>query len=405
MAWGGKLRQFRVVSVAFGFALPAAVHAQEFPAPVNRDHTIDMHIGAAIGSARIIGMGGTAVAIAEGSSGTVVNPAATGVRPTTSSDTWDWDWHFDSSSPAIGDDFDNNGIKTTDTSFSPSFTGGLLGQYKNWGIGFSAVEQTSITRPAEGEKLDSQAVVINLGLARSFLDDQLVIGAGIRGVEFTVDRETIASKDKLLKLTGVGVQTGAIWKPKNRSFRLGASFLSPIVSDQVEILGCDPLDCAGYILPDKVKVPWQLSLGVAQRRGPTRWNQTVQTPWRDEKALTWAADIVLTGATNQGTGLEAFALHQLQPAGRTVSTSLRAGVEYDWFPGRFRVRGGSYWEGGRYRDAANKDIDGRLHVTIGFDLRVWSFGFWGDPYRLRLSWTADAAEEFGNSAISVGFWH
>ena len=64
------------------------------------------------------------------------------------------------------------------------------------------------------------------------------------------------------------------------------------------------------------------------------------------------------------------------------------------------MRGGAYWEPGRFFD--NK---GRPHATLGVDVRLFQFGFWGDPYRLRISLAADAADRYGNAALSVGFWH
>lgn len=40
-----------------------------------RDYTIDLYQGAALGSLRVVGMGGTAVATAEGSAGAIANLA------------------------------------------------------------------------------------------------------------------------------------------------------------------------------------------------------------------------------------------------------------------------------------------------------------------------------------------
>jgi hypothetical protein len=43
--------------------------------------------------------------------------------------------------------------------------------------------------------------------------------------------------------------------------------------------------------------------------------------------------------------------------------------------------------------------------TAGFDVRIWSFCFWGDRYRLRLSFAADGAARYTNALASLGFWH
>ena len=148
-----------------------------------------------------------------------------------------------------------------------------------------------------------------------------------------------------------------------------------------------------------------MSVGFASRHAPTAWNQWVKSRWRDEKALLWAVDLVMTGTTHRGIGLEAFARNQLQPSGRTVDLSVRAGVEYEWFPGKFRIRGGSYFEPSRFRDPNNNDIPGRIHFTAGFDWRLWQFGFWDEQYRLRLSFNTDVASQFSNGGFAIGFWH
>jgi hypothetical protein len=122
--------------------------------------------------------------------------------------------------------------------------------------------------------------------------------------------------------------------------------------------------------------------------------------------LLLAADLVVTGHVPGGYGIEAFAATEtLQPSGRDVGISPRVGAEYEWVPGRFRIRGGSYWEPSRFRDPEGRDIAGRLHVTLGLDLRVWSFCFWKERYRVRLSFTSDGAVEYGNGGLSIGFWH
>ncbi len=145
--------------------------------------------------------------------------------------------------------------------------------------------------------------------------------------------------------------------------------------------------------------------GSCLRRGPTRWNRKIRSEWRDEKSLLLAADLVVSGHTPGGYGIEAFSRKQLQPSGRNVGVSPRAGVEYEWVPGRFRIRGGTYWEPSRFRDPEGDDIDGRIHITLGFDVRVWSFCFWNERYRLRLSATSDGARKYGNGGLSIGFWH
>jgi hypothetical protein len=190
-----------------------------------------------------------------------------------------------------------------------------------------------------------------------------------------------------------------VWRPADRDLRVGAAVALPVVASGGSAT-CDPEDCAGYILPRAVSVPWEASAGVAWRRAATRWNRLIHARWRDERSLILSGDVVLTGATEDGHAFEAFLDKTLLPSGRKVSVSVRAGAEYEWLPGRLRVRGGSYWEPGRIVGA-----DGRLHVTAGVEWRFWQLRLWGEGYRLRLAATADLARDYGNGGVSVGLWH
>ena len=202
----------------------AAANAQEFAAPVDRNYTIDLFIGQAIGSSRIVGMGGAATAMAQGSPGMLANPASPAVRTMTSHDDWDWDWHLDSMSPSLGSDHDNNGITTNDSSFSPSATFGAVVQYKAWGFGFSAtglvIENSTADASGAETRIKTEALVNQLVVARHFLNGDLVVGAAARGVLLQVANvDDPDAAQTLLELGGVSLETGVIWKPSARRFR------------------------------------------------------------------------------------------------------------------------------------------------------------------------------------------
>ncbi|HEY8143140.1 MAG TPA: hypothetical protein VIG06_10725 [Kofleriaceae bacterium] len=399
--------------VAAALALCAGTgtaRAQDFPAVADRDFTIDLHQGAVLGSGRIIGMGGAAQALAQGSAGALFNPAAPAARADTSTRNFDWDFHIDILNTSLGSDFDNNGIKQ-ETEFGflkgPIVTGGLVGQYGCWGLGGSLVfAEQQLEERADGSTVVPSAVVGRVSLARAFFDYQLMGGIGIRAGTFGMQLEVEDGRrrEDLFSITGSALEAGAIWRPRDLDLRAGAAGSLPVSSEQVESEECDPLDCEGFILPDRAALPWQVSMGGAWRFGPTPWNRVVAARWRDEKALIVAADLVVTGRVPDGYGLEAFARQELQPSGRSISWSPRAGAEYEWVPGRFRLRAGAYWEPARFRDPAGKEIIGRAHGTLGLDLRVWQFHFWGKDFRLRMSITGDAARDYGNGGLSLGFW-
>jgi hypothetical protein len=397
--------------------VPASARAQEqpgFPAIVDRDYTLDLHQGAVLGSGQIVGMGGTGVAIGVGSAGSLFNPAAVAVRPDNSHSKFDWDWHFDYLSSAVGTDFDNNGMSQQEEyGFfdGPLVTAGLVAQYGAWALGTSLIYYKHPIEQSADVELLPQTFIIRLGAGRSFLADQLTVGVAFRGGQFALSRvaggeDGTSTTTELFSIGGAALEGGALWRPRDRNVRVGLTGSLPVNSETVETSACDPSDCEGYILPERAALPWQVSLGAAWRRAPTAWNRKIRSEWRDEKYLLLAADLVVTGHVPSGYGVEAFAAHeQLQPSGRDIGISPRAGVEYEWFPGWFRVRAGTYWEPSRFRDEQGDDIDGRLHITLGFDLRVWSFCFWDDRYRVRLSLTSDGAQDYGNGGLSIGFWH
>ncbi|HWM86558.1 MAG TPA: hypothetical protein VNO33_11990 [Kofleriaceae bacterium] len=398
---------------AAALAAPAPAAAQEFRPIEDRDYALDLHQGAVLGSGQTVGMGGTAVATAVGSAGSLFNPAAVAVRPENSNDRIDWDWHFDYLSSAVGTDFDNNGIDQQQQYGifdGPLLTAGLVGQVEEWGLGVSLVYFKHPIELAGSVDLLPRTLVGRIALARTFLDEEITIGLGARTGQFLMSRveemDGVETTTDLFSIGGSALEAGGLWRPRDRNMRVGVSGSLPVSSDEVNVSECDPEDCEGYILPERAALPWQVSVGWAWRRAPTAWNRKLRSDWRDEKYLLLAADLVVTGHVQSGYGIEAFAAEEaLQPSGRDVGISPRAGVEYEWVPGWFRVRGGTYWEPSRFRDPEGNDIPGRLHVTLGLDVRVWSFCFWDDRYRVRLSFTSDGASQYGNGGVSIGFWH
>lgn len=382
-----------VVLVVLGVGLlgvPEA-HAQHEPIQEGDVFSLDLYTGAALGSVRIVGMGGTALAASEGTAGTIVNPAFAAVRRTTSQGTWDWDFHFDylEGAPGRGLDFDNSGV-TEDGSGNTLFTGGLAGMLEGWGL---AVVGTSVSAPV-GD-LEASALSTKFAIAKELLRQTWTVGAAIRIGSFEIADDALP----LFRLTGAGLELGALWRPPDDDWRVGAAVSFPISGATVED-ACDEPACAMYELPATVEVPWQVTAGVAWRWAPTRWNQQMTQLYRDEPAILLAADVVITGAVDSGYGLEAYGRQQLQPSGRHTIVSLRGGAEYEWLPGRLRVRGGSYWEPGRF-----EDVDGRLHGTLGVEVALFQMRFWRWTYRPRLSATGDVATQYVNFGLSIGFWH
>lgn len=373
---------------------PAA--AAEDPVPItHRDWALDLYRGAALGSVRIVGMGGVQVALAEGSAGTLGNPAAPAVRKATSTGWWDWDWHVDAMEAVYASDFDNNGL-VDDGRTSTTGSAGLAGMYYSWGAAIVVSTQRERMTSTSGEELSAIATVAKLAVANTFGDETWTAGLALRGGTLA-----LAQMRNLFTISGAGLEGGVLYKPYGDDLRVGATVALPVTGEAVEVEnGCDPLDCEGHILPERVTVPWELAAGVAWRFGPTRWNQFVGGKFRDERALILAADVRLVGAVAEGMGLEAFSRDLLQRSGRHLSFGANVGTEWEALPGRLRLRGGTYWEPGRFAD-----VRGRPHITAGVEVGFFTFRFWWNKkYRLRLGLTGDFAPRFGNAGLSFGFW-
>jgi hypothetical protein len=395
MAGIAMLLSLRAPATATGDEIDVAT----LPDITNRMYAIDLYQGSVLGSLRLVGMGGAQVAIAEGAAGMASNPAAAAVRAATSNDKWDWDWFVDWLNPDLATDFDNNGILTEETPEAlPVLALGALVHYKKWAVGGAATIQSNpIAVGDAGNEVVPQFVVGRFVVARSWMDDEITGGLSVRAGTFEMRQQD--PNQTLFDITGSGLEVGVTWRPR-WDFRVGGAISFPITGTKVNTGTCDPNDCAGYILPDRVEVPWRISAGVGYRFADSTWNRQVKGYFRDERAVMVAADVVVFGPSPDAFGLEAFVKKKLQRSGASTVVSGRVGVEYEWKPGRLRLRGGSYWEPGRFNG-----VGGRLHVTLGLDVRIYSFRFWGKPRRARLSFTGDYAERYGNAGLSLGLWH
>jgi hypothetical protein len=364
----------------------------------DRNYAIDAHRGAAIADYRVMGMGGVSLATAEGALGLLSNPAAAASRPATASGWFYWDFLFDAYTPSIGVDFDNNGtLQDQFNTKSGALNAGLLGMFGAWGVAASVTAELRGLTISGGTEANLSAAIWRLTLARSFADGEWVAGASLVAGGF--DLRLPSSSLDLVAAADWTIEAGGLWQPRDQNWRVGVSF-RPTMQARIAPTACDPNNCLGYILPERTEFPWTAGAGLAMRFGPTPWNRHLQDDFRDEKSTIVAADVLVSGPVSQGAGLESFLDKQLQRSGQTASVSVRLGAEYEWVPGWFRIRGGTYWEPPRF-----EDVEGRLHVTLGLDVRFWSFSFWGSRYRMRLSLAADAARHYGNTLLSLGFWH
>jgi hypothetical protein len=377
---------------------PTAARA-DYPPVTDRNYAIELYDGVAIGNSAIVAMGGAAAANAMGTSGTLVNPSAPAVRPTTDTDPWSLDYHFDYLISTSRSDYDNNGIVSPNGGGTSLFTWGIGGRAKDWAFAATASYATS---QIDGLALQAQTLHANVALATWVPQLDIAFGAALQIVEFDLEANctgTLSCVD-LFSINGAGLEAGATWIPRLRNFRAGGAISTRAIGGNVVADQCmDKTDCQGYILPNTVVSPGRFVGGIAYRLADTEWNQLVGGTFRDEPSLTIAADVVITAPSTNAFGLEAFAMHELQPTGTRWVFSPRIGAEYECLPGRLRLRAGSYFEPERF-----DGVHGRVHGTFGLELRALEFHAWGRR-RGALTLTGDLAERFQNLGISIGFWH
>ena len=382
-------------------AAPAA--AAPTLAPVrDRNYAIELYDGVALGSVALVGMGGAGVALASDSAGTLINVAAPAMRLTTDTDSWNWGFHIDYLNADGSSDYANTGLGLMSGGTS-IFTGGLSLRVHNWAAAVTATDlSTGIPTQPGQTPLYASTVRFQLALAKWIPQIDLAVGLALQVADFDLYPECIdtATCTDLFGMTGNGIEAGALWTPRMKDFRIGAAYAAPINGNGVSYQGCDPNNCDGFILPDSVVSAWRASIGGAYRWSSTGWNQLVGGFFRDERSLTVALDLVVTGALDNAYGLEAFGQHELERSGRDIAWSPRGGAEFELFPGRLRLRAGSYWEPQRY-----DGVPGRLHGTFGIELRLLQFNVLDVPRRGRISVTGDVAEGYRNIGFSVGFWH
>ena len=87
---------------------------------------------------------------------------------------------------------------------------------------------------------------------------------------------------------------------------------------------------------------------------------------------------------------------------RSVTASVRLGVEIEPWPDRLKLRGGGYFEPSRFEGVA-----GRMHATAGLDVRLFEWDLFGlvPGTAWRLSLVGDVARRYVDWGIGIGFWH
>ncbi|HMJ51006.1 MAG TPA: hypothetical protein VK540_03000 [Polyangiaceae bacterium] len=251
--------------------------------------TIDLFQGPVLAPARATALGGAFAAYAEGVDAIAANAAAVAVRVPYSLAWADYDLTLGVSFPAAfrNTDFDNDGKVgfTYQNFFFYSFGAQL--QLGAWGVGllgdFQTYDLLSVKRagdPQVSETLGKLHAVVG----RSFFGGQLALGAGLRGVTFSINSQQngVASTD--LGMQSAAPQMGVQIRPDYFPWRLGATFRAPVegrVDASPSVSGAP--NALPFIRPAGVSLPWELELGAAIQLGPRPLNPQWLNP-REEEA-------------------------------------------------------------------------------------------------------------------------
>jgi len=244
----------------------------------------------------LIAMGGAVNSVAEGAAGLYTNPASAAVRPETEAEKFAWNVYFNSYVPVDGQDSNNNGQAVTSVHRSLLGAAGLLLQYGPWGLTLDGGYTAHEIAPQAGGGLGVRSFIPHVALARTFAGGALAAGVGLRGGALNV--YTLMDGDTLFTRFGLSGEGGVVWKPREQDFRAALSGALPVHTGAVDYR-CDPTDCGGYILPSDAVVPWSATVGGAWRFGPTPWNHEVGGDYRDERQLTVAVDLTITGSVGR----------------------------------------------------------------------------------------------------------
>jgi hypothetical protein len=291
-----RLAGFAAIGVLFSVA-PARAAGPLGPegAPIQTsDYTVDLAQGPVLAGARVIGLAGAYVAIAEGVDGNTQNPAAPAVRVPWSFDHLDYDLGFGVTFPnSIGQgDYFNSGRDTDLSGNQAGFVflnaAGNL-QLGRWGAGITLdYERYSLSRDAAGatpglqqDELFAQFGVSHLLGARSVADGQLAIGVGLRGAGLIVRNENPASGQPrdLFATEAAAPEAGVLWRPNDWPIRIGAAIRAAVVTksdakpnaDGDFVIG-SPGDPNAIYLPRRITLPWEVNAGVALQLGPRPFN-------------------------------------------------------------------------------------------------------------------------------------
>jgi hypothetical protein len=298
------------------------------------DYAIDLTQSTVLSSARVLGLAGAFVAMAEGADGDSVNPASSGVRSSYSFLADDFEIGGGLSLPgSLGraGDYFNSG-QTTRVSPGNAVYVFLNLQYNmqidRWGFAATAdLQQYSLRLRGSTDENDpanlltSQIIQNHAQVARAVADGQLAIGAGLRVVTLNVTTKVtpVTEGNDIFGTTGLGGEVGFVWRPNDERIRVGGAFRSTVSASATPNSGRSVITGGetSLYLPARVTLPWDLSFGTAVQLGDRELNPRWVNPERiienTQRYVAWRirerkrrADAELEAARREGRDVAAL---------------------------------------------------------------------------------------------------
>jgi hypothetical protein len=116
-----------------------------------------------------------------------------------------------------------------------------------------------------------------------------------------------------------------------------------------------------------------------------------------------SASVLISGAVDDGVGIESFLDQVINRSGTSVVYSPRIGAESEIWENRLKARGGMYVEPTRFATSR-----ARAHATVGMDLRLFNWdvlGLWPEDFMWQLGGSLDVARRYLTWGVSIAGWY
>lgn len=348
---------------------------------------VDATLPLVLASAEITAMGGAGLGFVSGASGLGYSPAAPALRRITNTGSKDASAAL-SSMLSLKDTY--LGVLGGDNSNDLTNAGARYGSHSE--ILANAAAAGRIRRVGGGVDVTGVQVWGNSGSARitdgrlalagGALDGWVAAGVAGRMLSVHLDRD-----GEVERFVGFGAEMGVSLAPETHHWRLGLAARTPVRATS---------ELDGGFKVEAVQLPWQLSVGGG-------WaNDAAQNSFSEGRGARVGLDVVLYGPVADGIALAPMMEGTLVSRGQTVSVSPRLGGEYEVWPTRLRVRGGTYIEPSR-----TEGRDPRWHVTGGAELRVIHLRLLGGfiDHHLSVQSVFDLSERYQKIGwLGLSFW-